>query len=221
MDPGILAEMKAPLSLSALMVNLAVAIVLSLILKAHYEKFASTLGNKRNFSNVLPLICLVTVLIITVVKTSLALSLGLVGALSIVRFRTPIKEPEELGYLFLCIAIGLGLGANQTMATAAVAPVILIVIAGIKIFSNKDAFQNYFLNLQMAGNVTAAEINSVLSEYLEGVDLKRLDTAPSQLQAVYAVQLGKHSDLDTVIDKLREKLPEINVTFTDLRDIEV
>ncbi|MCW5556509.1 MAG: DUF4956 domain-containing protein [Verrucomicrobiae bacterium] len=43
--------------------------------------------------------------------------LGLVGALSIIRFRAAIKEPEELSYLFICIAIGLGLGAQQTIIT--------------------------------------------------------------------------------------------------------
>ena len=51
--------------------------------------------------------------VITVVKSSLALSLGLVGALSIVRFRTPIKEPEELIYLFICLSLGLAVGADQ------------------------------------------------------------------------------------------------------------
>ena len=54
-----------------------------------------------------------TMFIITIIKSSLVLSLGLIGALSIIRFRTAIKEPEELTYLFLAIAIGLGLGANQ------------------------------------------------------------------------------------------------------------
>ena len=53
-----------------------------------------------------------TYIVIMVVKNSLALSLGLVGALSIVRFRAAIKEPEELVYLFLIIAAGLGCGAN-------------------------------------------------------------------------------------------------------------
>ncbi len=66
-------------------------------------------------------------LIITIVKSSLALSLGLVGALSIVRFRSAIKEPEELAYLFLCIAIGLGLGASQTAITT----LAFIVIMGV------------------------------------------------------------------------------------------
>ena len=52
-----------------------------------------------------------------IVKNSLALSLGLVGALSIVRFRAAIKEPEELVYLFLVIAAGLGCGALQLKIT--------------------------------------------------------------------------------------------------------
>jgi len=49
-----------------------------------------------------------TIFISTVVESSLALTLGLVGALSIVRFRTAVKEPEELSYMFLAITIGLG-----------------------------------------------------------------------------------------------------------------
>ena len=61
-----------------------------------------------------------TVVVISIVKSSLALSLGLVGALSIVRFRSAIKEPEELAYLFLSIGIGLGLGAGQRVVTAGV-----------------------------------------------------------------------------------------------------
>ena len=104
---------QAPLSLTALVINLGAGVVLSLILRWHYKHFGSTLSNRDEFSQVCPFILLTTILIITVVKSSLALSLGLVGALSIVRFRTPIKEPEELAYLFIAIAMGLGLGADQ------------------------------------------------------------------------------------------------------------
>ena len=52
----------------------------------------------------------------------------MVGALSIVRFRTPIKEPEELAYLFISIAIGLGLGANQTLVTIISTLIILVLM---------------------------------------------------------------------------------------------
>ena len=63
-----------------------------------------------------------------IVKSSLALSLGLVGALSIVRFRTPIKEPEDLVYIFLSIAIGIGYGALQITATLLVFTLISLII---------------------------------------------------------------------------------------------
>jgi hypothetical protein len=68
-------------------------------------------------------------LIITIVKSSLALSLGLVGALSIVRFRTPVKEPEELAYLFMAIAIGLGMGADYRLETSVGTILILALVA--------------------------------------------------------------------------------------------
>ena len=74
---------------------------------------------------------------ITIVKSSLALSLGLVGALSIVRFRAAIKEPEELVYLFLIIATGLGCGAGQIKLTAVGIIFALIVTVVYYKFSNK------------------------------------------------------------------------------------
>ena len=91
--------------------------ILSLLIQFVYIKFSSTLSDKFEFSKNFVILGLATTLIITIVKSSLALSLGLVGALSIVRFRAAIKEPEELVYLFLIIATGLGCGAGQIMIT--------------------------------------------------------------------------------------------------------
>ena len=76
---------------------------------------------------------IVTCLVITVIKFSLALSLGLVGALSIVRFRAAIKEPERLIYLFLIIGIGLASGANQFLV-AIIATIFVSII--LLIFQN-------------------------------------------------------------------------------------
>ena len=68
-------------------VNLIIALFLAFIIKIFYENFAKSLSNRKIFSNILIYIALTTTVIITIVKSSLALSLGLVGALSIVRFR--------------------------------------------------------------------------------------------------------------------------------------
>ena len=76
-------------------------------------------------------------------KSSLALSLGLVGALSIVRFRAAIKEPEELVYLFLIIAIGLGCGANQLIITTIgiIFALVLIVVYSKYLKNSKNEFE--------------------------------------------------------------------------------
>ena len=103
------------ISVYQFLLNMIIGLVLSIALKYHYRKYSIVLSNKEEFSQVFPFIVLTILFIITIVKSSLALSLGLVGALSIVRFRTPIKEPEELAYLFVAISIGLGLGANQIL----------------------------------------------------------------------------------------------------------
>ena len=89
------------------------SLILSLMVKFTYKKVGRALNDKDYFSDTFIPLCMITTLVITVIKFSLALSLGLVGALSIVRFRAAIKEPEELVYLFFVISIGLANGANQ------------------------------------------------------------------------------------------------------------
>ena len=137
----------APLDLFSLVVNLGVGVVLALILQIHFRRYGSTLSNRDEFAQVFPFILLTTILIISIVKSSLALSLGLVGALSIVRFRTPIKEPEELAYLFIAIAMGLGLGANQTVPTVVASLLILFVMAVIGQFGKDIGTKNIYLSV--------------------------------------------------------------------------
>tara|TARA_B100000886_G_scaffold215280_1_gene149291 strand:- start:4571 stop:5266 length:696 start_codon:yes stop_codon:yes gene_type:complete len=109
-------------------INYILLVICSFILKILYENKSSSLSGKFHVGIVIPILSQITFLIILIVKSSLALSLGLIGALSIVRFRTPIKEPEELIYLFFSIAIGIGFGAGQTLLTSLVFILIIITI---------------------------------------------------------------------------------------------
>ena len=127
--------------------NFFIAILLSLILayavKFTYIKVGRALNDKDYFSDTFIPLAIVTTLVITVIKFSLALSLGLVGALSIVRFRAAIKEPEELVYLFLVISIGLANGANQFLL-AIIATLIIVtflLIRGYYQSKNRSSFQ--------------------------------------------------------------------------------
>ena len=120
-------------------INYIFCVLCAFSLKIIYENKSTSLSGKFHIGIVIPILSQITFLIILIVKSSLALSLGLIGALSIVRFRTPIKEPEELIYLIFSIAIGIGFGAGQTLVTS----IIFIFIATtIYFFSSKKSNTN-------------------------------------------------------------------------------
>ena len=114
-------------------IAILLSFLLSLIVKFTYVKVGRALNDKDYFSDTFIPLAIITTLVITVIKFSLALSLGLVGALSIVRFRAAIEEPEELVYLFFIIAIGLANGANQFILSI-IATVIIVAFLFLRNF---------------------------------------------------------------------------------------
>jgi hypothetical protein len=92
--------------------------------------------------------------------------LGLVGALSIVRFRTPIKEPEELLYLFLSIGLGVGFAAGQILLTILVfiSTVIVILISNRSKESSNLNHYNLVLEINSASGNYAKKLDIILKE---------------------------------------------------------
>ena len=82
--------------------SLLLCIISSFMLMYVYKNKSNSLSSKTQIATIIPFLSNITFLVILVVKSSLALSLGLVGALSVIRFRTPVKEPEDLAFLFFC-----------------------------------------------------------------------------------------------------------------------
>jgi hypothetical protein len=136
------------IDLNGFILSLICSVILSLLIQLFYVKFSSTLSNRMNFSKNFVILGTTTCIIIVIVKNSLALSLGLVGALSIVRFRAAIKEPEELVYLFLVIAVGLGCGAGQIkVITVGILTSLLIIFAYYLFLSRKKIEHSEIINL--------------------------------------------------------------------------
>ena len=208
-----------PLSLTSLVFALIVGLGLSLLLRWHFERFGSTLSNRSEFAQVFPFIVLTTVLIISVVKSSLALSLGLVGALSIVRFRTPIKEPEELAYLFIAIAIGLGLGADQTLPT--VVAILLILTAGGVLRHTRSGTEskNLFLSVEWPNSGDTEEplraLGAVITRHVSSGDLRRVEKRDGSLGVTYFVDIPGSDDVSALVDDLEQSFPGLSLTFID------
>ncbi len=213
---------QAPLSVTSLIINIVIGLAMAHAIRWHYNNFGSTLSNREELGNVFPFILLTTILIISVVKSSIALSLGLVGALSIVRFRTPIKEPEELAYLFISIAIGLGLGAGQTLSTTAAGLTILGLMALLRrnwIVERKSG-KNLYLSVDWNGEMSESEavishLNKILAKHMVAFDLRRFDTRESSFEATYLVDVANENSLYALSDELKSKYSGIGVTFID------
>ena len=216
-----LTNTNAPLSLTLLLLNLVIGVALAVVLRWHFSRFGSTLSNREELAQVFPFVLLTTILIISVVKSSLALSLGLVGALSIVRFRTPIKEPEELAYLFIAIAIGLGLGANQTIPTIVGSLSILTFTALLRWTRREVNNKNLYLSIDWQGEGDGNQedslqrLNEVISKHAHNSELRRFDTREASLEATYFLDVAGVEDLSALTQQIKNDFPKAGITFLD------
>ena len=160
-------DQNVQIELSNFVLSLFCAAVLSFIVHLFYIRFSSTLSNRVEFSKNFVVLGVATCIVIMIVKSSLALSLGLVGALSIVRFRAAIKEPEELVYLFLIIAVGLGCGANQLIITiVGIFFALLTILIYSKYLNNKKDTSTETINMGIIieENISDVQIDKLIKD---------------------------------------------------------
>ena len=187
---------------------LFLTIFCSYILKYVYEKKSISLSSKYQLSSIIPILSATTYLVILIVKSSLALSLGLVGALSIVRFRTPVKEPEDLVYLFLSIAIGIGFGAFQIFSTLIVFLIIIIFI-WFRSYKFDQVRNDYNLELTFNNNEiyqkNSNEIIQLLKKNSESLEFIRQDRDESgKIELNIRIRFKEFEQIKTVTKELQE-----------------
>ena len=166
-DLNFFVNQNVQIDINNFIISLLFAAILSFLVQLFYIKYSSSLSNRKEFAKNFVILGVTTSIVIMIVKSSLALSLGLVGALSIVRFRAAIKEPEELVYLFLIIAIGLGCGANQLIITFVgiiFALILIMIYSAYYKKSRKDIEQTINLGVIIEQDLQDKEINNLIQE---------------------------------------------------------
>ena len=194
--------------------NFFICIAMSFVLRSVYLRRSFSLTGKNHIGSIIPILSVTVFLVIVIVKSSLALSLGLVGALSIVRFRTPIKEPEELVYLFLAIAIGLGYAAGQVLITTVLMSIIIALIF-IWLSNRKLSATNEF-NLVLSWKdkkIDFQEMLNKLETMTSSVKIIRYDTSSSDSSAVLLVSPDREDFIDSVHAELESMDPDLRISF--------
>ena len=204
-----------------LAINLIIAAILALILERVFVSYSQTINNKKVFSKNFILIATTTAFIISIVKSSLALSLGLVGALSIIRFRTAIKEPEEISYLFICIGIGLGLGAGYKLITIMGIGIIisLILIKEIMCKNKEVANESIYLTLSLKGKLDTNQILTICKENCSSVYLRDFDLLVDSSQIGLIVNFDDENKINKIIDEIKLVNNQIEINLINKHDI--
>lgn len=205
-------------SLLPTLFGFVLCIAMAFVLRAFYVQRSFSLTGKSHIAAILPILSAIVFIVIVVVKSSLALSLGLVGALSIVRFRTPIKEPEELVYLFMAIAIGLGYGAGHLVITTILVTLTLAII--YLWLSNRQVAGGNEYNLTVSWkdhDVGFDQIQEGIDEFAESLKLIRLDKGGNTNVAVMALTPKAEMDFDRLTGNIKALDPEAAVTFFEAR----
>ena len=120
-------------------ISLAIAIALGLVIFLVYKKTFSGVMYSSSFNMSLLLMVVITSVIILTISSNVVLSLGMVGALSIIRFRTVIKDPVDIMYLFWAISIGIIVGAHQYLFALICVVVIAVLCFVMSMLKKKDA----------------------------------------------------------------------------------
>ena len=204
------------LELFPVLYSFFICVLLAFLVRYFYIRFSTSVAGKMNIGNILPLLASIVFLIILVVKSSIALSLGLVGALSIVRFRTPIKEPAELVYLFLAIGIGLGCAANYIFITTLLTSLILIFVyfflSGDKAVKGIDEF-----NLTISWSTNSIKFDQLINTFEEHaslISLIRYSVNPGANSAIFLIESSDSNNIENMINKIKSLDEGMSVTLS-------
>lgn len=199
-----------------IMINLLFCIISSFILMYVYKNKSNSLSSKIQISAIIPLLSNITFLVILIVKSSLALSLGLVGALSVIRFRTPVKEPEDLVFLFFAIAIGIGYGALQIYSTSIIF-LILIIVFWFFLSKRKNLITNDF-NLIVNCDLSKKQdyfdeiLDSLRKNCLE-VNLVKIEKEEINITLYYKISFGNQNNIKLLMNTFDKKFDNLNYSF--------
>ena len=206
-------------SILTLGAHLATGGLLAIYLRFLYRRSGRP-TSADSISRVFPLLTMVTIAVIATVKTSLALSLGLVGALSIVRFRAAIKDPEELVYLFLCIGVGLALGAEQAwLAVLLVVASSLFILVIDRVGAERGAGDAYVTIVGAAaryfseGDDSAIEVARALCPRFT---VQRCDVDGDEGQLRIQIHRLDPDAGPRLVADLRQRLPECQISYVNI-----
>ncbi len=180
--------------------SLAVACALALVVFVTYRVTFSGVVYSARFNISLVMLTLISTVVMNIIANSVALSLGMVGALSIVRFRTAVKDPRDTAYIFWAISIGLGTG-SQSYYIVAIGTIMIAVLTVLFSFGIQGDDKYLIIVRGEIDTMDLNEVRAILFASYRAGKLRAETVTGSYVEVVYQVKLRRDSDV-TSYEKL-------------------
>ncbi|MDQ0175515.1 DUF4956 domain-containing protein [Bacillus chungangensis] len=182
-----LENFQSDISLLQMVITLALAFAIGVFIYVLYKRIFSGVLYSKSFNISLVGLSLITSLMIMAINSNLILSLGMVGALSIVRFRTPIKDPTDLIFLFWSVAVGIVTGAG--FYTLAILSSIVIGLV-LFIFMKKASFETpYLLVVHCEGDQAEKELYENINNMVKRHSVKQKTVTHDDIEITLELRL--------------------------------
>ena len=197
-----LTQMQVKMPIGTVLLVLLIAFLVAMIIYITYKTtYSGVLYNPR-FNLSLVMITMVTTIVMVVIGSNISVSLGMVGALSIIRFRTAVKDPRDTAFIFWAVVSGLACGTqNYTIVLIGSLFLCLILFVFRMIVKTEDKYmlvvKGKDFDINSVEKINKKELKSFL---LKGKYIKN-----SNIELVYEIKL-KNKNSDKLVNSLRELL---------------
>ena len=214
-----LSTSSIPVSFGEGILILISSAIAGLIIRYFFYKYGDSMSSRKAFGNTILLITISVASLIAVVKSSLALSLGLVGALSVVRFRTAVKEPFNLAFILLAICIGISIGASQFLFALLITILGCLVTVSLSKYSNRfnnpgnvDDLDSISVSLKEGANLDL--LYSLFNNEVETYNIKNLtENSNGEINITFRVSISNIKDLEKLRKNIRDNFEGSEFAF--------
>lgn len=194
-----LAEMQVKMPIQTVLLVLLVAFLVSLIIYLTYKNtYTGVLYNPR-FNVSLIMITMITTMVMVVIGSNISVSLGMVGALSIIRFRTAVKDPRDTAFIFWCVVTGLACGTQNYTIVIVGSVFICLILFLFKKYTTKN---NKYVLIIKGKSFDLKEVEKTLDKKLKDYICKGKYISVNGMETIYDVKIKDSKISDDIIVSL-------------------
>lgn len=188
---------------STIIVNIIFAALIGMSIAYIYKKFFLGVLFQKSFAASLILVTMITTLVIMVISGNLVLSLGMVGALSIVRFRAAIKDPLDVVYIFWAVGSGISIGVSQYLLVVIGGASIAFMLLVMSKFNAVEQAKLFVISSQLSHQ---KKITAVIKDIDSHAVVRNTQVTRENIELVY--ETSGTSDIEKLFNKLKDVDPQ-------------